>query len=616
MNSLGKYQKNTRICLLLFNMIFQRKLYFRVSLRRFLMVLFLLCSIVPLFLLASKMDSILHAQQIDSLKSSQIVKARAVSGALAGKLQLLSNELVNLPVADIDSSIKYKSVLKKNHIVWLSSMVTDSFVKAKNNIFSVHWGDMFFQPNVDDRWLNMYAALAKSNVGHVVFSNRVFDRNGIPFIYAIYTNKSDVSEVVFAAISMSFFDSISKMFDFDDSNILTILDAAGNTLISTFLSAESSHQGLQPNIFEKEHVSLSREQGLLLSTDDVINFDFLLHLKNGSSGSALFHSHQTSSEMLAGYAPLKPKVSDTERYWGVVVSKPIIDDAQSTVCLIYGINCSLVILSFIFSLFVSYGLASIILKPFRYFCEIVGDYALDTKEGLSRLHEIDCSKYKGSIYFSELSVITKGVKNIAMDLSNYHEKLEAKVAERTAILDNENEERKRIEKQLRYVYAHDGLTGLPNAYLLEDRLNSALLWSKSARLKTTIVVVRISGLEDVRQQYSHIVGDSMIRSLSRHLSDGLTSADMLFRSGPFEFTALLMNVRDTSHVLFVADQLHQLANDIQSYQCKGLSAPLNADVKANVGIAIAGDDGEESLDDVASLLDRARNSSIVDFSPC
>jgi len=612
MSSLDKGQKSTRGFLFLFNffnLFFLRKLIFRVSLRRFLMLSFLLCSVMPLFFLASWVESIVLSQRIDALKDSQIITAKAVSGALSSKLQLLSSELMNIPVADIENSVKFQSVLKKNNIVWLSSTTTDPFIKIKSDSFSVHWGDVFFQPNMSDRWLNMYAALAKSNVGDVVFSNRVLDSSGVPFIYAIYANKNDMSQVVYAAISMSFFDSLTHMFDFEDSNILTIFDTAGNTLVSSVFSGRSFPQYFQSKSSERKYFSFNDVEDLSLSAIDAINFDFLLHLKNGNSGNAQYYSNNDSIEMLAGYTPLALKVFDAERYWGVVVSKPI-GYTRATVCFIYGMNCSLMVLSFLFALFISYGLTSVILRPFQSFCEIVGDYALDTKDGLSRLHEIDCSKYQGSVSFCELLVITKGVKNIAMDLSSYHEKLEAKVAERKVVLDDENEERKRIEKQLRYVYAHDSLTGLPNAYLFEDRLKSAILWSKIAHLKMAIVVVRVFDLNAVRQQYGHIVGDSMIRCLARHLRDSLTNVDMLFRSGPFEFSVLLMNVQSESHVLLVADQLHQLANDIQSYQRKGLSAPLTADVKADVGVAITQEDGE---DDVASLLSKARDSSIVDF---
>lgn len=614
MSSLGESQKPTRIFLFLFSLIFQRKLIFRVSLRRFLMLSFLLCSVSPLFFLAGWVESIVISQRIDVLKSSQVVTAQAVSSVLSAKLQLLSNELIDVSVADIDNSMESQSVLKESNIVWLSSIATDSFVKIniKNTPFSVHWGDTSFQPNISDRWLNMYATLAKSNVGDVIFSNRVLDGNGIPFIYAVYADENDVSKVIYAAISMSFFDSLTYTFDLEDNNILTIFDTAGNTLVSNLLSGRSSPQDPQPQSPDRRYFSLNGAKNLPLLVVDPINFDFLSRLKNSNSDSVEYYSHNHSADMLAGYAPLALTPSDNDRYLRIVVSKSI-SGAGTTVCLLYGMNFSLLIMSFLFALFISYALASIIFKPFQYFCEIVGDYALDTKEGLSRLHEIDFSKYKWFIYFNELLIITKGVKHITMDLFSYHEKLEAKVAERKALLDDESEERKRIERQLRYVYAHDGLTGLPNAYLFEDRLSSAVLWSKTARLKIAIVVIRIFGLNDVRQQYGHIVVDSMIRCLSSHLQDSLTSVDMIFRSGPFEFSVLLMNVQDEGHVMLVADQLHQLANDIQSYQRKGLCAPLSAEIKADVGIAITRDDGE---DDLASLLSRAQDSSIVDFSAC
>lgn len=614
MSSLGEYQRSTRGFLYVLNSLFQRNLIVRVSLRRFLMVSFLLCFMVPLFFLASWIESIVVSQRIEASKSSQVVTAKAVSGVLSGKLQLLTNELMNISVADIENSMQSQAVLENNDIVWLSSITTDSFtrIRIKDTPFSVHWGDAFFQPNMNSRWLNRYATLARSNVGNVVFSNRVLDGNGIPFIYAVYADKNDVSRIIYAAISLSFFNSLHYTFDIEDNNILTIFDSAGSTLVSTLLSDRSSPQDYQFQSSDRKYFSLNGEMNLPLFAVDSINLDFLLRLKNSHSSSEKYQSHDGSVDMLAGYAPLvlALKSSDAARYFGVVVSKPA-NDTRIMVCLIYGINCSLVMLSFIFALFFSYALASLILKPFQYFCDVIGDYALDTKEGLSRLHETDCSNYKGVISFYELLAIANGVKKIAMDLFSYHEELEAKVAERKALLDDESEERKRIERQLRYVYAHDGLTGLPNAYLFEDRLSSAVLWSKAARLKIAIVVIRIFGLNDVRQEYGHIVGDSMIRCLSRHLRDSLTSVDMLFRSGPFEFSVLLMNVQDENHVLLVADQLHQLANDIQSYQRKGLCAPLSADIKADVGIAITRDDEE---DDLASLLSRAQDSSIVDFS--
>src|SRR5262249_59667919 len=76
-------------------------------------------------------------------------------------------------------------------------------------------------------------------------------------------------------------------------------------------------------------------------------------------------------------------------------------------------------------------------------------------------------------------------------------------------------ERKTQERRIAHQATHDRLTGLPNRYLLQDRIEQAI--RQAAREKTLVgmLFVDLDRLKQVNDTLGHAAGDELIRIVGR-----------------------------------------------------------------------------------------------------
>ncbi len=106
---------------------------------------------------------------------------------------------------------------------------------------------------------------------------------------------------------------------------------------------------------------------------------------------------------------------------------------------------------------------------------------------------------------------------------------EAKERERTAVLLQESEERMRYQAQ------HDPLTGLPNRWLLRDRLLQAAARAKRDRTAFAVVLVDLDNFKTVNDTLGHDVGDLLLVEVAQRLSGCIRERDTIARLGGDEF---------------------------------------------------------------------------------
>ena len=104
-------------------------------------------------------------------------------------------------------------------------------------------------------------------------------------------------------------------------------------------------------------------------------------------------------------------------------------------------------------------------------------------------------------------------------------------------------ELKRAEITLEHLATHDTLTGLPNRYLMFDRLNQLLV--RAARYTTSfaILFIDLDGFKRINDSRGHEVGDLVLRGVADRLSESLRAADTVARIGGDEFLILLESIR-------------------------------------------------------------------------
>jgi diguanylate cyclase (GGDEF)-like protein/PAS domain S-box-containing protein len=146
-------------------------------------------------------------------------------------------------------------------------------------------------------------------------------------------------------------------------------------------------------------------------------------------------------------------------------------------------------------------------------------------------------------------------------------------------------ERVQAQRAAELLAYHDALTGLPNRWLLRDRLETAIA---SARRETQNVFVLFIDLDDfkrINDTLGHAMGDVLLAEVGQRLHGIARSSDTVARMGGDEFVIVLTHV-DTEEQLQAA--VNKLRNAFRApFRLAGTDYPITA----SVGIAGFPDDG-------------------------
>ncbi len=172
--------------------------------------------------------------------------------------------------------------------------------------------------------------------------------------------------------------------------------------------------------------------------------------------------------------------------------------------------------------------------------------------------------------------------------------LERRVESRTTELANTNRElyaeirrREQVEQQLKNAALHDSLTRLPNRTLFLDRLSQVLAeYQSDPRKLFAVLFLDLDRFKVINDSVGHLVGDQLLKEVSRRLASTLGPGDMVARLGGDEFAVLLAGIRhaDNHPALNAAARAEQLITV--------LDAPVTVGGKdlftsASIGIALA-----------------------------
>lgn len=148
-------------------------------------------------------------------------------------------------------------------------------------------------------------------------------------------------------------------------------------------------------------------------------------------------------------------------------------------------------------------------------------------------------------------------------------------------------ESRRVEVAFEHQAYHDGLTGLPNRRLFEDRLTIALAQARRNLSQLALLYIDVDRLARINDSLGHRVGDEVLRGVAHRLAGTVRASDTLARLAGDDFVMLVNNLRHAEDSVRVAQLLLQKLRDPMMAGDKELF------VTASIGVAVFPQDGTE-----------------------
>jgi diguanylate cyclase (GGDEF)-like protein/PAS domain S-box-containing protein len=204
-------------------------------------------------------------------------------------------------------------------------------------------------------------------------------------------------------------------------------------------------------------------------------------------------------------------------------------------------------------------------------------------------------------------------------LRQAHDVLEQRVLERTSELSSTNQqlqaeifERLQAEQRIWHIAHHDGLTGLPNRTLLQDRLEQALTQAGRAGSRVAVIFLDLDRFKAINDTLGHGVGDELLKHVAGRLSAVVRATDTVSRLGGDEFVIVMSGIAGPEDAATAAQKVIDalaMAVDIEGHSLRATPS---------LGIALFPDDGTAPLQlmknaDTAMYHAKARGRNTYEF---
>jgi diguanylate cyclase (GGDEF)-like protein len=132
---------------------------------------------------------------------------------------------------------------------------------------------------------------------------------------------------------------------------------------------------------------------------------------------------------------------------------------------------------------------------------------------------------------------------------------------------------------------HDSLTGLPNRVLFHDRLTQAIKKAKRNNTKIALLFIDLDHFKEINDSFGHEIGDKVLKSVSKKLSDAIRVEDTASRLGGDEFTVIIDDLTKEQDATRAAKKILEVLEQPVFIEENKLY------ISSSIGISIYPDDG-------------------------
>ena len=140
-------------------------------------------------------------------------------------------------------------------------------------------------------------------------------------------------------------------------------------------------------------------------------------------------------------------------------------------------------------------------------------------------------------------------------------------------------ERKTLEDQLSHMAQYDQLTGLPNRYLLHDRLQLACQRSAREGKQLAVLYLDVDAFKSINDALGHAAGDALLKQFGQRLKGQVRASDTVARVGGDEFVVLMEGFLSVDHLRSVAGKI------VEAMQPPFDLFDRSVNVSASIGVA-------------------------------
>ena len=150
-------------------------------------------------------------------------------------------------------------------------------------------------------------------------------------------------------------------------------------------------------------------------------------------------------------------------------------------------------------------------------------------------------------------------------------------------------QRKLAEEEIERLAFYDILTGLPNRYLLRDRVEQAIRAANRAEQRFALIFMDVDHFKEINDLHGHDVGDMVLVEVAQRLQAALRGQDTVSRQGGDEFVLLLPDLDQPGVQQCVAKVLTALAPPMPV-------GDVQLRFTGSLGVALFPDDGRTFAD--------------------